>query len=463
MSRFWSSVLLINLMGLVASHGKNASELRRLLNDKMNNYNPELRPVMNLSDPVNIGLNVFIFAIQSFDEVFESLSISGCVAMAWKDEFLSWNSSDYGGVSEFHVKAETVWVPTIVNINSAKAMKGLTADWLPAYVSDGGIVIYAPPLDATVLCRVNVYYYPFDKQICRINLATWSYGSNHVKFKTFEDHVDLTHYELVGPWLIVNSSIELSSNDNVEIVVVSLELERRSAFVVINSICPIVALACLNILVFFIPTESGERILYSLTVLLAIAVFLTLVGDTLPKTAKPVSLFSIYLLVTLISCICTILSVILSLHFYFKSADLNGPPRILKSIYSCVCSFRRNDIGNKDRRNEFDTKEPNKTPDNILSFGKHVELSANDDYEQISVKSKQKNRNVVNGEIKTEERYNSKGRHCTYKFSTDPEQSGGNLDWKDFSKFLDMLFFVFFLLLQISVTLSFGVVMVYRL
>jgi hypothetical protein len=51
-----------------------------------------------------------------------------------------------------------------------------------------------------------------------------------------------------------------------------------------------------NLLVFLIPTDSGERLSYAITVLLAITVFLSSVSEDLPNTSNPMSILSYYLL-----------------------------------------------------------------------------------------------------------------------------------------------------------------------
>jgi hypothetical protein len=54
---------------------------------------------------------------------------------------------------------------------------------------------------------------------------------------------------------------------------ISLITEQRPRYTVANILLPLNFMAFLGNIVFLIPTESGERILYSITMLLAIAVF----------------------------------------------------------------------------------------------------------------------------------------------------------------------------------------------
>ena len=53
---------------------------------------------------------------------------------------------------------------------------------------------------------------------------------------------------------------------------------------------PIILSSILVTLVFLVPVESGEKLSYILTVLLTIAVFLTIIGDTLPAISLTTSI-----------------------------------------------------------------------------------------------------------------------------------------------------------------------------
>ena len=70
--------------------------------------------------------------------------------------------------------------------------------------------------------------------------------------------------------------------------------------------------------VFCIPVENGERISYCLIVLLSLVVFLTLVGQTLPKTSEPMSWFSFSLVGTVLTSIGITIAVIFNMRLYYK-------------------------------------------------------------------------------------------------------------------------------------------------
>ena len=66
------------------------------------------------------------------------------------------------------------------------------------------------------------------------------------------------------------------------------KFERLRPFYVINLIIPSVALSFCMVLVFLLPTESGERLGYSLTIFLSFTVVLTITSDLMPTTSKEI-------------------------------------------------------------------------------------------------------------------------------------------------------------------------------
>nr|KAI8757338.1 neuronal acetylcholine receptor subunit beta-3-like [Biomphalaria glabrata] len=75
----------------------------------------------------------------------------------------------------------------------------------------------------------------------------------------------------------------------------------------INIVLPVIFLSFLNILVFLIPADSGEKIGYGITVLLALSVFLSIVGGMLPRSSKSMPEVTMYLFILLIISMLTVL------------------------------------------------------------------------------------------------------------------------------------------------------------
>ena len=131
-------------------------------------------------------------------------------------------------------------------------------------------------------------------------------------------------------------------------------LKRKPNYIILNVFLPISFLCIWNILVFLLPTESGERISYSITVMLSIAVYMTIVSSALPKSSEPVPLISYFTMICLaLSALITIVAVMNIRLFYKASGDV---PDLLLYIYQKL-SFSSNCRCKKRKENGTDEKQ----------------------------------------------------------------------------------------------------------
>lgn len=62
-------------------------------------------------------------------------------------------------------------------------------------------------------------------------------------------------------------------------------IRRRPLFYAVNLLLPSVFLMLMDIVGFYLPPDSGERVSFKITLLLGYSVFLIIVSDTLPATS----------------------------------------------------------------------------------------------------------------------------------------------------------------------------------
>ena len=73
-------------------------------------------------------------------------------------------------------------------------------------------------------------------------------------------------------------------------------LKRRPTFYILNRILPVTFASFLVLIVFLLPAESGEKVSFALTELLALAFLLTLLTNYLPSTSLTVSVLGQFFL-----------------------------------------------------------------------------------------------------------------------------------------------------------------------
>jgi len=67
-------------------------------------------------------------------------------------------------------------------------------------------------------------------------------------------------------------------------VTFTINMRRGSLFYVVNLIAPCFLIFLISFLGFFLPVESGDKVNLETTILLALVVFLLMVGETMPPT-----------------------------------------------------------------------------------------------------------------------------------------------------------------------------------
>ena len=140
-------------------------------------------------------------------------------------------------------------------------------------------------------------------------------------------------YNENGAWDIIQTRTYVSTHkQDVQKFHIELTLKRRSTFYVVNLMLPIAAMGALNLLVFLLP--PGDRVGFSITVLLAVAVFLTIASDSLPKISTPgIPLLCIKLLIDMLISVFVMLFTVVGLRIYHTDTSTTVPP--------CLASFTR--------------------------------------------------------------------------------------------------------------------------
>jgi len=92
--------------------------------------------------------------------------------------------------------------------------------------------------------------------------------------------VDLTDYEKSGTWDVVDVPGEFKTEyDDKEGQMVSraeytIVMRRKTLFYTVNLILPCILISMLSMVVFYLPTTAGEKITMSVSIFLALIVFL---------------------------------------------------------------------------------------------------------------------------------------------------------------------------------------------
>ena len=419
------------------------ADSQRLLNDKLANYTKQLRPLYNQSKALDVYLSFDLVSIRDFDEREGKFTVTGVLKCYWFDEMFTWNPDDYGGVYNVQIDVSTIWIPSMALVNPTEEMKRVSEDWHILHVENTGLIANLAGGIFSASCQIDVTYYPWDKQYCELWFMAWGYTHQQINLIQMSNHSTFYIYSEHGMWTMRDS--QTGTFPEASLASFGFHVERKPLFVVINILSPIIFLSFMNVLLFMIPIESGERISFCITVLLAIAVFLTLVGDNLPKTSNPMSILSYYLLSVLILSVCITLLNILSLRL-FHADDKDEVGAFWKGLthfIRCRCCGR--------------SRARNKRP---IQFTNGVHNNASNSHVsepgiQAISKSQRSitNHSIVHGRVEYIHSLNNDTKYKMTEETTTKKED--EITWKDVSYAFDMVSFVLCVAALIFLTIYF--------
>ena len=335
----WIVFFLFLLGGAFSAENKTLSEFE--LHKKLFEfYNPDIMPVLNKSEPIEISLDIFVMNIDNIDEKSQTFTIRAFLENRWTDQFLTWKPVEYGGIKRINVQNGNIWLPDLALNNVYDSPTKLGQQDGRTIVDYEGRTITWPYKMYQVGCKIHIRYFPFDVQACELDFLSWTNPLSVLKLKT-SDKLSLYYYKESAEWALDSYEIDhyrkpYGEYDSWDHIAFRFTLRRKWLFQVLNMIAPIVCISCLNLTCFFIPSDCGEKITLCISIFLTLAVFLTIITSSLPESSDDTSLFGVYVGLQLLCSGLTILATVISLHLYHKEKK-EKVPLIFRALCAMFC------------------------------------------------------------------------------------------------------------------------------
>ncbi|XP_075454732.1 neuronal acetylcholine receptor subunit alpha-2 isoform X1 [Ascaphus truei] len=301
-------------------------------------YNRWSRPVPNTSDVVIVKFGLSIAQLIDVDEKNQMMTTNVWLKQEWNDYKLRWNPADYDNVTSIRVPSEMIWIPDIVLYNNADGEFAIT-HMTKAHLFHTGKVKWIPPAIYKSSCSIDVTFFPFDQQNCKMKFGSWTYDKANIDLESMERNVDLKDYWESGEWAIVNAVGTYNTKKYdccTEIypdITYYFIIRRLPLFYTINLIIPCLLISCLTVLVFYLPSDCGEKITLCISVLLSLTVFLLLITEIIPSTSLVIPLIGEYLLFTMIFVTLSIVITVFVLNVHHRSLSTHKMPLWVRSVF----------------------------------------------------------------------------------------------------------------------------------
>lgn len=237
-----------------------------------------------------------------------------------------------------------------------------------------------------VNCESDITYYPLDYQTCDLKLTTSSYTTYEIRLQMVKNVVNLDFYTKNGEWELLSatgmqSDDKARGGESFSSLTFRFHLRRRPLFHVLNTMFPVALMALLIPLTFKLHVDSGEKIGYSLTVLLAYAVYLSVISENIPSTSVSVCYMSIYLAAVLGVGTISVLFVIIVINVFHTPVEKPIPKWTRRFISLLMKIFCWKGTSCHLKSNKTETVE--KTP--VTEFTKTPVMTSIDEVEAEDV------------------------------------------------------------------------------
>ncbi|CAD5206911.1 unnamed protein product [Bursaphelenchus okinawaensis] len=285
------------------------SESNRLFEDLFRTYQKLVRPSLTCNDSVQIEFQFKLLQILDVHEKDQILSTSGILKHVWTDYRLKWRPEEYGNADLYY----------------------------------NGSIYWTPPAIYNSLCLIDTQWFPYDEQLCTLKFGSWTYSSDELDLgqPAAEDSVkrilsdgtteirvevgvDITEYQESVEFdllSVVGSRHEryYPCCDFPAIdITYDLAIRRKKLFYTVNLMIPCIGIAMLASFVFYLPSESHNKITLCISVLVSLTVFFLLLTDIIPPTSTAVPLVAKYLIFTMIMVTLSVVITILILNIHHQ-------------------------------------------------------------------------------------------------------------------------------------------------
>ncbi|XP_011057146.1 PREDICTED: acetylcholine receptor subunit alpha-like [Acromyrmex echinatior] len=341
--------LRIWFLSALVVHGAVAGnpDAKRLYDDLLSNYNKLVRPVVNTSDVLRVCIKLKLSQLIDVNLKNQIMTTNLWVEQSWYDYKLRWEPKEYGGVHMLHVPSDHIWRPDIVLYNNADGNFEVTLA-TKATIYSQGLVEWKPPAIYKSSCEIDVEYFPFDEQTCVLKFGSWTYDGFKVDLRHMDEKsgsnvvdvgVDLSEFYMSVEWDILevpavrNEKFYTCCDEPYLDITFNITMRRKTLFYTVNIIIPCMGISFLTVLTFYLPSDSGEKVTLSISILISLHVFFLLVVEIIPPTSLVVPLLGKYLIFAMILVSISICVTVVVLNVHFRSPQTHKMAPWVKRVF----------------------------------------------------------------------------------------------------------------------------------
>lgn len=338
---FWLCALIIffaSHVNTTATTSSLSTQMRAIKDYIFANYSKDLLPATEEHEPVTLELDMAINQILDLESISQTLKMNIWQRWKWRDLNLAWDPSEFENVSSIVVPPGELWLPDIVLYNDVRDQERDMSIYACNISSDGTINWRAPVLFMSS-CKLNMRYFPFDKQSCELKFGSWVYNGYILDVVTNSSEADATSYIENGIWHLESSPVVRNVRyysccpEPYPDVTYTINIRRRPLFYIFNLVIPCIMILSVTCVSFLLPVDSGEKVSLGVSLMLALTVFLLITADNTPAQSEVIPMLGLYFALTIgLLTVSSAMSVVVT-NIHFAGNFGTRPPRWVRTVF----------------------------------------------------------------------------------------------------------------------------------
>ncbi|KAG7488131.1 hypothetical protein MATL_G00031130 [Megalops atlanticus] len=297
-----------------------------------------VRPVLNLSTPTNISIEVTIVGILGVDEKQQLLTTFIWQVLEWDMEFVSWDPIQCGA-SRISLPRTKLWTPDILISEFMDDNRSPNTPYV--YLFHNGHVFDDRPVRVVSSCNLDIYTFPFDVQNCTLTFGSYLHFSSDIHMFPAENiqhalNESKSVLQTMGEWELINIRATHSTLQTVNLtyseVIFYVVLKRRATLYVVNLLVPSCFLITVDLFSFLLPPQNVDRSAFKMTLILGYTVFLLIMNDLLPVTGNRTPLINVFFSICLALMVASLLETVLITNILYSSSHYPVVPHWIRVI-----------------------------------------------------------------------------------------------------------------------------------
>ncbi|XP_063729227.1 acetylcholine receptor subunit beta-like 2 [Symsagittifera roscoffensis] len=332
-----------------------------------------------------------------------------------------------------------------------------------------GKVLWQIPLLKTTRCNMDVRYFPYDIQTCYLDLSSWRMLGSEINLEFMEDYSGEAAEEVAKfrhpEWnlIYVDKIREVQGWEGYEVPILKFKyaFHRQSKYFEYTMVYPTVLICLMAFISFNLPNDCGEKIGFSITILLALVLNLCLIGGYIPHASVNFPIMAEFFFGGICAVSASVVQSVMILLMYHSSEKPKEPSKLMRKVilgwlakvtFTSLKGLENDHMLEDDNSSEQEkssTKEENDTKkisasdfaDAVLVISNHIKQSQ----QEIS-ESESENLPSTASELLLNSLYNVQvsARNWVAREQEDRNEHFIKLQWKLIAQVFDRLLMIFF-------------------